>query len=93
MSAAQVSASAAETARDNLQAELNAALTDVTAKEVRVTELEKNVAASTSLRAELSSARNERERWRETAETYQGEIMEMEDALRSEIGELEQKLS
>ncbi len=93
MATAQEAATAAESGRDDLQTQLDNALADVATKDSRVTELESQIAASSSLRAELTSARNERERWRETAETYQGEIMEMEKALSDEIQELEQKLA
>ncbi|KLT38772.1 hypothetical protein CC85DRAFT_15140 [Cutaneotrichosporon oleaginosum] len=93
LATAEDTASAAESAREALVAKLDAALADVTSRDARVVELESQIAVSSSLKAELKSARNERERWRETAETYQGEIMEMEAALRDEIGDLERKLS
>ncbi|BEI80269.1 hypothetical protein CcaverHIS002_0107980 [Cutaneotrichosporon cavernicola] len=93
LSTAQETTSAAESVRDGLQTKLDAALADVTIKDARLSEMEAEIAISTGLKTQLISVRNESKRWRETAETYQTEIMEMETVLQEEISDLSQKLS
>ncbi|GMK54744.1 hypothetical protein CspeluHIS016_0113300 [Cutaneotrichosporon spelunceum] len=93
LSAAKEAISVAASVRDDLQAKLDAALTGLATANSRMSELEAENAASIGLETQLMSVRNERKRWRETAESYQTEIMEMEQALREEISDLAQKLS
>lgn len=95
--AALQSAQEAQRAAESAQAEIQSSLDDAIARSSdqagRIAELESEVAGSQTLQTQLTSVRNELERWRSTAETYQGDIMEMEEALRGEIDEVEAKLA
>lgn len=74
-------------------AKMDETLAQASQQQQRISQLENELSGSKSLHAELSSARNELKRWRSAAETYQAEIMEMEDELRKEIDEVNDNLA